>query len=161
VSPEERSRLIARHKTGHAEVTDALRGIGLEELDWRPGPDAWSAREIVHHVADADTMAAARLRSILTEEAPPIAAYDEQVLARRFRYRERPIEPALRAIEALRATAAELLDGLTEADWHRAGTHSELGPYSVERWLEFNAAHAHDHAAQIRENRAAWASRRH
>jgi DinB superfamily len=160
VSPEERSRLVARHNAGHAEISEALRGIGPEELDWQPGPDAWSVREIVHHVADADTMAAARLRSILTEETPAIAAYDEQVLARRFRYRERPIEPALRAIAALRATAAELLGGLAEADWQRAGTHSELGPYSVERWLEFNAGHAHDHAAQIRENRAAWASRR-
>ena len=84
----------------------------------------------------------------------------EQVLAHRFRYRDRPIEPALRAIEALRATTGELLDGLDEADWRRAGVHSELGPFSTERWLEFNAGHAHDHAAQIRQNRAAWAAHR-
>jgi nucleoside-diphosphate-sugar epimerase len=51
------------------------------------------------------------------------------------------------------------LERLTEADWQRAGTHSELGRYSTETWLRFNAAHAHDHAAQVRENRAAWARR--
>ena len=49
---------------------------------------------------------------------------------------------------------------MTEAEWRRAGTHGEMGPYSAERWLEFNAAHAHDHAAQIRQTRAAWAAHR-
>ena len=160
MTADARAQLVARFKVGHAEVLDALRGIAPEELDWRPGPDEWNAREIIHHVADADTMAAARLRRILTEDGPAIAAYDEQVLAHRFRYRDRPIEPALRAIEALRATTGELLDGLDEADWQRAGVHSELGSFSTERWLEFNATHAHDHAAQIRQNRAAWAARR-
>lgn len=160
MTPDARGQLVVRYKTGHAAMVDVLRGIQPEELDWRPAPDEWSAREIVHHVADADTMATARIIRILTEDDPPIPAYDEQVLARDLRYRERPIEPALRAIEALRATTAELLDGLTEANWERAGTHSELGRYSVEGWLEFNAAHAYDHAAQIRQNRAAWASRR-
>ena len=160
MTADERTALIARYRAGHAEVTAALRGLEAEALDWRPAPDQWSAREIVHHLADADTMAAARLRRILTEADPAIAAYDEQVLAERLRYRDRPIEPALRAIEAIRATTAEILDGLGEADWARAGTHSEMGPYSAARWLEFNAAHAVDHAAQIRQARAAWAARR-
>ncbi len=159
MSPDARRDLVARFRRGHAELAAALRGVAPDELDWRPSPETWSVREIVHHVADADTMAAERLRRILTEEAPPIAAYDEAVLARRLRYRERPIDAALRAIEALRATAAELLDGLTEADWSRAGTHSEEGRYSVERWLEFNATHASDHAAQIQDTRAAWGRR--
>jgi hypothetical protein len=157
---EGRESLLARYRVGFAELTEALAGLAAEELDWRPAPEDWSVREIVHHLADADTMAAARLRRILTEENPAIPAYDEQVLAERLRYRARPIEPALRTIEALRATNAQLLDVMTEADWRRAGTHSEMGPYSAERWLEFNAAHAHDHAAQIRQNRAAWAAHR-
>ncbi len=157
---EGRESLVVRYRAGYAELTEALSGIADAELDWRPGPEGWSVREIVHHVADADTMAAARLRRILTEENPAIPAYDEQVLAERLRYRARPIEPALRAIEALRAMNAQLLDAMTEPEWRRAGTHSEMGPYSAERWLEFNAAHAHEHAAQIRQNRAGWAARR-
>ena len=39
---------------------------------------------------------------------------------------------------------------MTEADWAReAGTHTEHGRYTVERWLEIYAAHAHGHAEQI------------
>jgi Arc/MetJ-type ribon-helix-helix transcriptional regulator len=39
-------------------------------------------------------------------------------------------------------------------DWQREGTHSEVGRYTVERWLEIYADHAHNHAAQIRRARA-------
>ena len=39
---------------------------------------------------------------------------------------------------------------MTDADWARAaGTHSEHGRYTAERWLEIYAAHAHRHAEQI------------
>ena len=39
-------------------------------------------------------------------------------------------------------------------EWQRAGTHSESGAYSLERWLEIYAQHAHGHADQIRRARA-------
>ena len=39
---------------------------------------------------------------------------------------------------------------MTEADWLRAaGTHSEHGKYTAERWLEIYSRHAHAHAEQI------------
>jgi len=49
--------------------------------------------------------------------------------------------------------------GVTEADWRRAGTHTESGPYSAEAWLRIYADHGHVHADQIRKNRAAWKAR--
>ncbi len=160
MTAQERAALIARYKTGPGDVADALRAITPAELDWRPTPTEWSAREIVHHLADAEALAAVRLRRLLIEDAPRIAAFDEQVFARQLHYADRPIEPAVLAIEAARATTAQLLEAMTEADWRRAGTHSEIGAYSAERWLEITAAHAHEHAAQVRQNRASWAARR-
>ena len=53
-------------------------------------------------------------------------------------------------LRAVREATADLLDRMTDADWTRTGTHSESGAYSAERWLEIYAAHAHDHADQIR-----------
>jgi hypothetical protein len=44
---------------------------------------------------------------------------------------------------------------LSETDWTREGTHSEHGAYTLERWLEIYAAHAHTHAEQILVARAA------
>jgi hypothetical protein len=39
---------------------------------------------------------------------------------------------------------------MTDADWARAaGTHTEHGRFTAERWLELTARHAHAHAEQI------------
>jgi hypothetical protein len=155
----ERQALIARYKAGYDEVVGALAGIGPDERDWRPAPGEWSAREVVHHLADSETIAGIRLRRLLIEDTPVIQAYDEAAYARHFRYQERPWEPALRAFEAARTTTAQLLESMTDGDWRRAGTHTESGPYSAEGWLRIYAGHAHDHANQIRNNRTAWAAR--
>ena len=155
----ERQAGIARYKAGYDEVVRALAGIAPGERDWRPAPGEWSAREVVHHLADSETISGIRLRRLLIEESPVIQGYDQADYARRFRYQERPWEPALRAFEAARATTAQLLDSMTDADWRRAGTHTEIGAYSAEAWLRIYGEHAHIHADQIRKNRAGWAAR--
>lgn len=160
MTANERQRLIARYKAGYERVTAALAGIPGDELDFRPGPNEWSAREVVHHLADSETIAAQRLRQLLVDDAPRIQAYDQEEYARRLRYQSRAVEPALRAFEAARASTAPLLELMTEADWQRSGTHSESGPYSATRWLQLYADHAEIHAEQIQNNRAAWATRR-
>ena len=156
----ERKTLIAGYKAGYREVVAALRGIRPAELTWRPAPAEWSAREVVHHLADSETISGIRLRRLLSEDAPVIQGYDQDEYARRLRYQERPMAPALEAFKAARATTAQLLETMADADWQRAGTHSESGVYAAERWLEIYAAHAHVHAEQIRKNRAAWAAQR-
>src|SRR5689334_23607800 len=52
-------------------------------------------------------------RSLLAEDDPVIAAYDEEAFARHLAY-DRPVEWSLRAAEAARATSVELLDTLSE-----------------------------------------------
>jgi hypothetical protein len=157
VSDGERAELVARYREGYGVLLAALEGLTREELDWRPSPEAWSVRDVVHHLEDAELTGAVRLRRLLTEAAPLLPAFDEEVYRRRLAYAERPIEPALDAVRAAHGTTAELLDRLTADDWARAGTHSEEGPYPLGRWLAFHAAHTHEHAAQIRQLRGARA----
>jgi Arc/MetJ-type ribon-helix-helix transcriptional regulator len=54
----------------------------------------------------------------------------------------------------VRASTAELMGCLTESEWLREGTHSEVGRYGLDTWLRIYAQHAHRHAAQIRTARA-------
>jgi hypothetical protein len=154
MEPSERRRLIQQYRDGPRAVREALEGAGQAELDARPAPGKWSAREIVHHLADSEMTSAIRLRRLLAEERPQIQGYDQEEFARRLRY-DRPIQASLQAFAAARETTADILDRMTDADWTREGTHSESGRYSAERWLEIYAAHAHNHADQIRRARAA------
>jgi hypothetical protein len=148
----EREQLVAQYRDGYTVVAEALLKISDKELDARPGPERWSAREIVHHLADSEMNAAIRLRRLLTEDRPAIEAIDQDECARRLHY-DRPYEASLEAFRWARASTVELLERLTPDDWHREGTHSEIGPFGVEKWLEIYGLHAHRHARQILEAR--------
>jgi hypothetical protein len=143
-----RQKLIAQYKDGYRAVADALKGATEEELTARPAPNKWNAREIVHHLADSEMTSAVRLRLLLATDKPHIVGYDQDEFARRLRY-DRPHEASLAAFAAARRTTAELLDRMTDDEWTREGSHSEVGAYTPERWLEIYAAHAHAHAEQI------------
>jgi DinB superfamily len=148
---EERVRLIERYRDGHRVVMDALKGITEEELD-RSAIGEWTPRQTAHHLADSEMMSAIRIRRLLTEDEPVIHGYDEATFARKLTS-DRPIEPSLEAMRWARETSAQLLERMTEEDWDKVGTHTESGSYSVQDWLTIYAAHAHDHAAQIRRAR--------
>jgi hypothetical protein len=150
---DERRRLIDRYRAGYDEVVRAVEGATDAELDRRPAPGKWTSREIVHHLADSEMTSAIRLRRLIAEDAPVIQGYDQEEYARRLYY-DRPIQSSLDAFRAARASTADLLDRLTPEQWTRGGTHTESGPYSVERWLQIYADHAHNHADQIRRARA-------
>jgi hypothetical protein len=149
-----RTELIERYRVGAAAVADAVGGITDAELDRRPpGDGEWTAREVIHHLADSESMAYIRLRRLIAEDDPLIQGYDEPEWARRLHY-DRPVEASLAVLGAVRAASLQLLESLTDAEWSRTGTHSESGPYSVEGWLAIYAAHPAEHAEQIRRARA-------
>jgi hypothetical protein len=150
-----RKELIEMYKDGYRVVAEALAGATDEELGTEPAPGKWSAREIVHHLADSEMTSAIRLRLLVATPSPQIVGYDQEVFAKRLYYQDRPIEASLDAFNAARRTTAEILDRLSEAEWLREGTHSETGRYTIERWLEIYSGHAHGHANQIRAARDA------
>src|SRR5438093_11904023 len=149
-----RKKLVDQYKDGYRSVAEALVGATDEELDAHPAPGKWSAREIVHHLADSEMTSAIRLRLLIASDRPQIQGYDQEEFARRLYY-DRPTEASVEAFKSARRTTAEILDRMSEAEWAREGTHSEHGRYTVERWLEIYAAHAHNHAEQIRVARGA------
>jgi DinB family protein len=149
---DRRAELLERYKAGVGEVDSALTGAGEAELDAVSGEGEWSARMVVHHLADSESNSYIRVRTLLAEDDPLIQGYDEGQFARRLHY-DRPIDGSLAVFRAVRASTVELLDQLADEDWSRAGTHSESGPYSMDDWLEIYADHAFDHAEQIRRAR--------
>jgi hypothetical protein len=155
MTPEERHALIKDYGDGYDEVIRALDNFPAESLGAHPIPGKWSAREIVHHLGDSETTSAIRIRKLLVEDEPLIQGYDQDQFASRLHYNERDMAPALEAFRCARETTMQLLPLLSEEDWQRSGTHTESGRYTMEDWLRIYAAHAHNHAAQIRRLRDA------
>lgn len=157
MTPSERQELINQYKDGYNEVAKALEGFPPDKLTAHPIANKWSAAEIVHHLGDSETTSGLRLRRLLVEDHPLIQGYDQDEYAARLNYNQREIAPSIEAFRSARATTAQLFEFMTDADWHKQGTHSESGSYTSEDWLKIYAAHAHNHAAQIRRLREALA----
>ena len=112
----------------------AVAGVGDAELDARPIEGEWTVREIAHHLADGELNSAVRLRRLIAEDEPALPGYDEMEFTRRLHYGERAIAPSRRGRRRRPARRrCPILERLTEAEWARTGTHSEQGPYGVER----------------------------
>jgi ribosomal protein S18 acetylase RimI-like enzyme len=145
---DERARLIERYAAGHREIMALLASPARLPLDAAPGGE-WSARQIVHHLADTEVVRAERLRRLLSQDAPVIQAIDETLLAERAHY-SRPVETSLLLFDAAVRSTTELLQLMTESDWAREGVHTEFGPYSLHYWLERASEHLPQHAEQLR-----------
>lgn len=162
MNADDRRRLIDEYKNGYRIVVDALAGATEAELDARPKPGTWSARQVVHHLADSEMTSAIRLRLIVAGGAnggnATILAYDQEAFADRLYY-DRPLAASLEAFRAARASTAEILDRMTDDEWQRAGIHSESGRMTAERWLEIYVEHARSHAGQIARARASLTTR--
>ncbi len=161
MTPADRRALIERYARGPSLLEAALATVPGAAMQWRPAPGKWSAHEVIVHCADSETNAHMRVRYLLGEPGPTIAGYDQDTWASAMNYHAHPLEPALATIRAVRANTVPLLERLTEAQWSRAGRHSEQpgASYGVERWLEVYAEHLEVHDRQIRRNVAAWERR--
>lgn len=159
MSSADRAGRIGRYEKGALRLRGALGLVPDGAVTWRPAPGKWSAHEVVWHCADAEVNGATRLRFLVAEKDPLLAAYDQDEWARAFDYHELPLEPALDTVVSVRASTSALLRSLPEEAWSRAGRHSERGPFSVADWLRTYADHLENHARQIERNVEAWQAR--
>jgi hypothetical protein len=129
----------------------AVALITAENID-KTDHAGWSARQIVHHMADSESQSAARLRRILAEPGTQILGYDENAWSEctALGYRTLPIEKSLALYLASRDSSLEVLKNLTQQDLTKFAIHSERGNFTLEDWLHVYSKHPMDHANQLR-----------
>ena len=129
----------------------ALAGrAGPEEVARKPAPEAFSVREIVHHLRDIEIEGhGLRLARLLAENEPRLPNVDGDRLARERRYNERPHQAALEELRAARLASVARLEGLRPDEWARSGTLEGMGPLSVERLVEIWRRHDREHLEEM------------
>src|SRR5690625_3812595 len=66
-------------------------------------PGKWSVRQILHHLADVETVLFERIRRTITEPTPRIEGFAQDAWAEKLHYQARPMELARALYEASRA----------------------------------------------------------
>jgi len=140
---------LERFRRGPEFLAVVLPGVSGDEMDYTPGPDKWSIRQIAAHVADSELVGAQRFRQVIAEENPALGAYDQNAWAKNLDYARRQPKHALESFRRLRAENYELLKALPESAFERKGVHSERGPLSLRQLLDNYADHAESHGRQM------------
>lgn len=110
---------------------------------------------VVSHLADAELVYSVRVRMMLTDERPYLAAFDERAWAERFSGLDPDPKQALTRWRLLRDANLRLLESLDETEWERTGLHPQHGEMTLASIAELLAAHDRDHLDQIRQALAA------
>jgi hypothetical protein len=127
----------------------AVNGLTDAQLDTPYREDGWTARQVVHHLADSHANAYIRFKLALTEEWPVIKPYDEAAWANLPDSRWLPIDGSLALIAALHGRWVALLEALTDEDFRRGYEHPENGRVNLAKALATYDWHARHHTAHI------------
>ena len=141
----------AAYESATQFILNLARGVGKDQLDIKD-PEGWSARQIIHHLADSEAQSYARLRRLVAEpEGSIIQGYDENLWATapQLGYESAPVENSIAVFAAVRAGSLDIIKRLNESDLEKAGEHSESGRFTIGMWLAGYTNHPKDHGDQL------------
>jgi hypothetical protein len=148
-TPEERATSIESIRQLPQDLRTAVASLSEQQLETPYRPGGWTVRQLVHHVADSHMNAYNRIRLALTEDWPPIFAYQENLWAELEDARKLPPSISLDLLKTLHLRWVGLFESLTEPDWKRGYTHPENGRQSVEQALIIYDWHGRHHTAHV------------
>lgn len=136
-----------------AEAPKRLRALvdsaSPNTLTWKRTPEAWSIAEIAAHLADAEIVAAWRIRSVLAQDGVPLQAFDQNAWASAFGYADTPAKDSVALFAAVRQATLQLLRRVDPSRHQHAGLHAERGRESVTHLVRLYAGHDLNHLVQI------------
>jgi len=148
--------LLDRFRRGPSVLAAALEGVSEEESNFPPAPGKWTIRQIVAHLADSEIVLAHRFRQVIAEDSPTMVWFDQDAWASHLDYARRKPKQSLETLRRTRAENYDLLKGLPESAYDRAGNHTQRGRITLGQLLEHGSAHTESHARQIGEIREAY-----
>lgn len=161
--------LIDRYAIGVERFDRRVLELEHSELDTAFRPDAgvgrWPARVLLGHLADAELVFVHRMRRVVAEDGPLLAAWDEEAFIDRGLYGgaeegpRHPIAAFIATVHTLRQWTAPWLRTLQPPAWGRRAMHPQRGEQTTRVILEYATWHVEHHAwylnAKVRKFRGA------
>jgi len=110
----------------------------------------WTARQVVHHLADSHMNSYLRFKWSLTEDEPTIKAYDEKLWALEKDAKTAEIDMSLDLIEALHGKLTAVLKNMDELDFKKGFFHPESNKrWQLDKTLAVYAWHGKHHLGHL------------
>ena len=151
VMPEtEHNRLIEELQAVPSASRTLILGWNEERLDTPYRPGGWTARQLLHHVADSHLNGYARTKLALTEPNPTIRPYDQNAWAELGDVLLTPVGVSLQLLELLHQRWADLFRSLQETDFMKTYYHpGDQATVTLDEHLARYHWHSHHHLAHL------------
>lgn len=134
-----------------ANLRKAVRGFTPAQWETPYREGGWTARQVVHHLADSHMQSYSRFKFALTEDEPLIKPYAEDRWAELPDTRLTPPETSLLLLEMLHERWVTLLRAMTEGEWQRTFRHPDLGVMDLVKTASLYSWHGRHHVAHVIE----------
>ncbi|WP_264191656.1 YfiT family bacillithiol transferase [Metabacillus litoralis] len=125
ISKEDINQWINDIEQMPGQLTKALDALSESLIDTSYRPGGWTARQIVHHLADSHMNSYIRFKLALTEDKPTIKPYDEKIWAELPDSTLQPVEFSLDLLHSLHKRWSYLLRSMSFNDFNQTFYHPE------------------------------------
>jgi len=170
MTKDERKELLTFIKWTTKELKNSLKGLSASQLNFKPGPDAWSPLECLYHIAYSEGALRTSLDAALKAPADPavkasLKTTDIQIknniMDRSSKFKTAtPFEPlntgfksfdeAMDSFEAKRALLEDFIK-TTDIDMRNHIVVRAFGKMDAYQFVLFLAGHTNRHTQQIEE----------
>ncbi len=150
ISHADRAALLSsiRELPDVVEAICAKLNAAQWDMCYRDG--GWTARQVVHHIADSHGNALFRFRLALTEDNPTIKPYLEDRWAQLADYATVDAAASLMIIRGTHQRWVALMESMAEEDWQRTFYHPQYDRRStLESTLALYAWHGRHHCGHL------------
>ena len=132
------------------EIIDISLGLTEHQLEIQYRPNGWTARQVIHHLADSHINAYTRIRLTLTENRPEVRPYDEVKWATLTDAKSADINLSIAILKSIHERLVILLKTLQAHDFERRYYHPAAKQEFTLAYLVGNYAwHGKHHLAHI------------
>ena len=146
----ERMQLIVDYQEQAGQLVRLTSECSDEQAARRPAAERWSILEIIGHLADAELLAAVRIRRLLTQDRAKFYGYRQNEWATRLGYQEQSLDEVVARFTLLRRSNGRLLERIAADDWKLTGEHDENGTLALDQLIEGYIDHTAKHLTQVR-----------
>ncbi len=135
-----------------ARLAELTAGATSAQLHTPPGPDEWSANDILAHLRACSDVFGGCIATLLAEDKPTIRAVNPGTWIKNTDYPQQKFRPSLRAFTQQRAELLAVLQPLPPKAWERSATVTGAGKplqRTVRFYAEWLSQHERTHFKHI------------
>jgi hypothetical protein len=139
---------ITRLKKQKDIVCSLFDARGIMNKRYRKG--GWTAKEVLIHIKDSETVMYDRLRRVIAEEKPILWFFEQALWQKNLVYAKQDMALAKNVFMVTRDSIIEIVKMHMKKYAKKEGVHSRRGLMSLQQLIEFHIEHVARHIQTIK-----------